>query len=289
MLPFSLAATVAALPALALPFPVIDPVAIEIGPLAIRWYALAYIAGLLLGWLYLRRLSRVGPVAVMTAERADDFLVWATLGVVLGGRLGYVVFYNPGYYLSHPAEALMLWQGGMSFHGGFLGVIVALLLFCGRHRIGALALGDLLACAAPIGLFFGRIANFINAELYGRPAPDLPWAMVFPTAPGDLPRHPSQLYEAALEGLVLFAVTALLFRLPAVRLRRGTLIGVFMVGYGAARFAVEFAREPDAHLGTIWGFLTMGQILSLPMIAVGLAFWAWAWTRPPAVDPKAHP
>jgi len=289
VLPFSVVAVTAALPALALPFPIIDPVAIEIGPLAIRWYALAYIAGLLLGWWYLRRLSRVGPAPVMVPDRADDFLVWASLGVVLGGRLGYVLFYNPGYYLSHPAEALMVWQGGMSFHGGFIGVIVALLLFCRRHGIGVLALGDLLACTSPIGLFFGRIANFVNAELYGRPAPHLPWAMVFPTAPGGLPRHPSQLYEAALEGLLLFVITALLFRVRAVRLRRGTLIGVFMVGYGLSRFVVEFAREPDAHLGYIWGVLTMGQILSLPMIVAGLAFWAWAWTRPPVTPAETRP
>jgi phosphatidylglycerol:prolipoprotein diacylglycerol transferase len=287
VLPFSVAALlIMALPAPALAameFPLLDPVAIEIGPLAIRWYALAYIAGLLLGWWYLRRLAQVPP-AVMAADRADDFLVWATLGVVIGGRLGYVLFYNPGYFLDHPAEAFMLWQGGMSFHGGFIGVIVALLLFCRRHGIGVLALGDLLACVAPIGLFFGRIANFVNAELYGRPAPDLPWAVVFPTTLDGLPRHPSQLYEAALEGLLLFVITALLFRMKAVRLRRGTLIGVFMVGYGLSRFAVEFVREPDAHIGTIWGFLTMGQILSVPMILIGLAFWAWAWSRPPAPE-----
>ncbi|SDE57604.1 phosphatidylglycerol:prolipoprotein diacylglycerol transferase [Rhodospira trueperi] len=265
------------------PFPAIDPVAIQIGPLAVRWYALAYIAGLLLGWLWLRRLGR-RPPAVLTHDQADDFLVWASLGVVLGGRLGYVLFYNLSYFLGRPSEILMVWQGGMSFHGGFLGVIIALLIFCRRKGIHPLAMGDLLACIAPIGLFFGRIANFINGELYGRPAPDLPWAMVFPTADGQ-PRHPSQLYEAALEGLLLLVVTAVLFRVAAVRARRGTLIGVFMIGYGVSRFLVEFAREPDAHLGYLFGVITMGQVLSLPMILAGLGFLAWAWSRPPAWTP----
>ncbi|WP_184437045.1 prolipoprotein diacylglyceryl transferase [Roseospira goensis] len=272
---------------LALPFPVIDPVAVEIGPLVVRWYALAYIAGLLLGWLYLRRLGRTPP-AVLTGDQADDFLVWATLGVVLGGRLGYVLFYNLPYYLAHPAEILMVWQGGMAFHGGLLGVIVALLLFCRRKGIPPLAMGDLVACVAPIGLFFGRLANFVNGELYGRPAPDLPWAMVFPTA-DDQPRHPSQLYEAVLEGLVLFALLAVLWRVPAVRRRRGALTGVFLTGYGLARFAVEVVREPDAQLGYLFGLVTMGQVLSLPMIVAGLAFLAWAWSRPPVAEPEPGP
>jgi len=276
----------AAAPTLAaVPFPAIDPVAFEIGPLVIRWYALAYIGGLVLGWWMLRRLGRTPP-AVLTAEQADDFLVWATLGVVLGGRLGYVLFYNLPYYLDHPAEIAMVWQGGMAFHGGFLGVVIALLIFCRRKGIPPLAMGDLLACIAPIGLFFGRIANFINGELYGRPAPDVPWAMVFPTADAQ-PRHPSQLYEAALEGLVLFAVTMILFRVAAVRARRGALIGVFMTGYGLARFVVEYFREPDPQLGYLFGVITMGQILSLPMILAGLAFLAWAWYRPPAWRPGA--
>ncbi|KAA5607421.1 prolipoprotein diacylglyceryl transferase [Roseospira marina] len=267
-----------------MPYPMIDPVAFELGPLAIRWYALAYIAGLLLGWWYVRRLAQVPP-AVTTPERIDDFLVWATLGVVLGGRLGYVLVYNPAYYFAHPAEIAMVWQGGMAFHGGLAGVVVALLLFCRRHRIAPLALGDVIACAAPVGLFFGRLANFVNAELYGRPAPDLPWAMVFPTDPTGLPRHPSQLYEATLEGLVLFVILALLWRVRAVRLRRGSLIGVFLVGYGLARFTVEFAREPDPQLGYLFGGVTMGQILSLPMILAGLGFLVYAWTRPPQ-DPE---
>jgi len=256
----------------------IDPVAIELGPLAIRWYALAYIAGLLLGWWYVRRLGEAPP-AVLSGERTDDFLVWATLGVVLGGRLGYVLFYNPAYYLSHPAEIVMVWQGGMAFHGGLLGVIAALLLFCRRHKIAPLAMGDIVACAAPVGLFFGRLANFVNAELYGRPAPDLPWSMVFPSDPDQLPRHPSQLYEAALEGALLFVILAVLWRVPAIRRRPGSLIGVFLVGYGLARFTVEFAREPDPQLGYLFGWITMGQILSAPMILAGLGFLGFAWMR----------
>ncbi|MQX36584.1 prolipoprotein diacylglyceryl transferase [Roseospira navarrensis] len=257
----------------------IDPIAFELGPLAIRWYALAYIAGLLLGWWYVRRLGQAPP-AVLPGERADDFLVWATLGVVLGGRLGYVLFYNPGYYLSHPLEVAMVWQGGMSFHGGFLGVIAAVILFGRRHRIPILSMGDIIACAAPVGLFFGRLANFVNAELYGRPAPDLPWSMVFPTDPLGLPRHPSQLYEAALEGLLLFVILAVLWRVPAVRFRPGSLIGVFMIGYGVSRVLVEFAREPDPQLGHLFGLATMGQILSVPMILAGIGFLAHAWRQP---------
>lgn len=273
-----------ALPALAIPFPIIDPVAVEIGPLAVRWYALAYIAGLLLGWVAVRRLGRQPP-AGFQGEEADDFLVWATLGVVLGGRLGYVLFYNLPYYLENPAQIVMVWQGGMAFHGGLLGVVIALLVFCRRRGINPLVMGDVVACAAPIGLFFGRIANFINAELYGRAAPDLPWAMVFPTDPFGLPRHPSQLYEAALEGVVLFVLLAVLWRCWSVRGRPGALVGVFLTGYGVARALVEIVREPDAHLGTLFWGVTMGQLLSLPMILAGVAFLAWAWRRPPLERP----
>lgn len=270
------------LPAIVLtPF---DPVAVEIGPFAVRWYALAYITGLLLGWWLMKRLARVqpGPVSV---EHVDDYLVWATLGVVLGGRLGYVLFYKPSFYFAHPLEILQVWQGGMAFHGGFLGVVVATILFCRKRRIPVLALGDLACAVAPIGLFFGRIANFINGELWGREAPaDLPWAMVFPGG-GPLPRHPSQLYEAALEGLVLFAVLmAVFWAVPRVRGRYGVLSGLFLAGYGLARFTAEFYREPDSFLGYLWGGATMGQLLSLPMIVLGLALAVWAWRRPAAAD-----
>jgi len=250
-----------------IPFPAIDPVLIEIGPLAIRWYGLAYVAGLVLGWRYMRRLVG-GPPPVTPIRDVDDFLVWATLGVVLGGRLGYVLFYQPAYYLAHPLAILEVWSGGMSFHGGLLGVLVAGLLFVRRRNIPILAFGDAIACAAPIGLFFGRLANFINGELFGR-ITDVPWAMVFPHG-GPLPRHPSQLYEAALEGAVLFVVLHLLWRRQSVRRRRGLLTGVFLVGYALARAAAELFREPDAHLGLLLGGTTMGQWLSLPMLLAGL-------------------
>ena len=266
-----------------IPFPVIDPVLVEIGPFAIRWYALAYIAGLLLGWRYMRLLA-AHPSGGPSALDIDDFIVWATFGVILGGRLGYVLFYNPGYFLAHPQEVVFLWRGGMSFHGGFLGVAVALVLFARRRGLGILTLADLVACASPIGLFFGRIANFFNGELWGRPS-DVPWAMVFPRA-GPLPRHPSQLYEAALEGLILFAALLALWRFSGSRQRAGFLTGAFVAGYGAARTVVELFREPDAHLGFFFAGVTMGQMLSLPMIAAGL--WLMVRAKPVTVA-KAKP
>ncbi|MGQ0664672.1 MAG: prolipoprotein diacylglyceryl transferase [Pseudomonadota bacterium] len=252
---------------LALPFPAIDPVAIELGPLVIRWYALAYIAGIVLGWRYAIHLVRRPPL-FMTAAAIDDFVVWATVGIIAGGRLGYVLFYKPGYYVFQPWEALFLWRGGMSFHGGLIGVLVAVWLFARRHGLPVLALGDVIAAATPIGLFFGRLANFINGELYGRPT-DFPLAMVFPGG-GPLPRHPSQLYEAALEGLVLFAALAWYARRPGVRERPGRLGGAFLAGYALARMLAELFREPDAHLGFLLGPLTMGQALSAPMLAAGI-------------------
>jgi phosphatidylglycerol---prolipoprotein diacylglyceryl transferase len=251
----------------ALPFPAIDPVLIAIGPFAIRWYALAYIGSLLLGWRYVRWLSTLPP-PVMTREQADDLLVWITLGVILGGRLGYVLFYKPAYYLQHPLEALAVWHGGMSFHGGLIGVLLAGYLFARRNGLHPLRVGDVVAAATPIGLFFGRLANFINGELFGRPS-DVPWAMVFPHG-GPLPRHPSQLYEAALEGLVLFLILFACASRPALRERPGLIGGVFLAGYGLARFTVELFREPDDHLGFLIGGATMGQLLSLPMILLGL-------------------
>lgn len=252
-----------------IPYPAIDPVLVEIGPFVVRWYALAYIFGLLGGWLYVRRLAK-GPPPVMGASDVDDFLVWATLAVVIGGRLGYVVFYKPGYYLGNPLEILAVWRGGMSFHGGLIGVIVAGFLFTKRRGIAFLPFADAIACAAPIGLFLGRIANFINGELYGRPS-EVPWAMVFP-AGGPAPRHPSQLYEAALEGIVLFVVLHLLWRSEGIRCRPGILLGALLAGYALARFVAELFREPDAHLGFLVAGTTMGQWLSLPMLIVGLYF-----------------
>lgn len=261
---------------LAIAFPMIDPVLVEIGPLAIRWYALAYIVGLVLGWRYMMWMARQDG-ALVKPEQADDFLVWAVLGVILGGRLGYVLFYKPAYYAAHPLEILQTWQGGMSFHGGFLGVMIVTLLFCRKRGISFLGFVDLVSVVAPIGLLFGRIANFINSELWGRPT-DVPWAMVFPNG-GPFARHPSQLYEAALEGLLLTVVMHLAWRNPALRGKPGTLSGVFLIGYGCSRVFVEFFRQPDAHLGFLWGGATMGQILSIPMVIVGISIIAYARKR----------
>jgi phosphatidylglycerol:prolipoprotein diacylglycerol transferase len=250
-------------------FPQFNPVIVQIGPFGIRWYALAYIAGLVLGWRLLRRLVPQAP-AVATVVQADDFLTWATLGVVLGGRLGYVLFYQPGVYLAHPALILAVWEGGMSFHGGALGVTIAILWFCYRNAIPLLGFADRVAVCVPIGLGLGRIANFVNGELWGRQAPDwLPWAMIFPNG-GPLPRHPSQLYEALLEGVMLFVVMFALSRQERLRARFGWLTGAFLVGYGIARTTGELFREPDVFLGYLIGGVTMGQLLCIPMLAGGL-------------------
>lgn len=251
----------------ALAFPALDPIAIQIGPLAIRWYALAYIAGIVLGWRYALRLAAQPPVFIDRTQ-IDDFVVWVTLGVILGGRLGYVLFYKPGYYLANPQEALFLWHGGMSFHGGLIGVLLAIYFFARRHKIPVLALGDIVACVTPIGLFFGRIANFINGELFGRET-DVPWGMVFPNG-GPVPRHPSQLYEAMFEGLILFCITAAVARRREWRERPGFVGGVFLAGYAVARMSGELFREPDSFLGFVFGPFTMGQLLSLPMLIAGI-------------------
>jgi phosphatidylglycerol:prolipoprotein diacylglycerol transferase len=251
---------------LAIAFPNIDPVLIQIGPFVVRWYALAYIAGLILGWRYVRHLAKAPP-QVASSNDVDDFLVWATVGVVLGGRLGYILFYNIAYYADHPLRALEIWRGGMSFHGGMLGVILAMILFCRRRHIPFLGFSDLIACATPIGLFLGRIANFINAELYGR-STSVPWGVIFPNG-GPVPRHPSQLYQAFLEGMVLFIVLYLLWRSEWVRMRMGLLSGAFLLGYGIFRSIAELFREPDMHIGFLAFGTTMGQWLSLPMILFG--------------------
>src|SRR5918998_1698118 len=288
------------MPVLALPFPAIDPVAIAIGPLAIRWYALAYVVGLLGGWFIARRLAARaelwGPLRQPTATDIDDLLVWVALGVVLGGRIGYVLFYNFESYLEDPSEILAVWRGGMSFHGGFLGAVLAILLLARARGLNGLAMLDLAAVVTPIGLFFGRLANFINGELWGRPAPDFPYAVVFPHA-GPLPRHPSQLYEAFGEGLVLFVVMLIAVRRFGFR-RPGLLGGLFVFGYALARIICEFFREPDPQLGFLFGSsiealgggITMGMLLSLPMALVGaVAIWlaARGATRPPAL-PEAN-
>ncbi len=310
------------MPLFAIPFPAIDPVAIAIGPLAIRWYALAYIASLLIGWRYCLALAdrtpRANP-ASQAGQRAarrhierrdiDDFLVWATLGVVLGGRIGYVLFYKPGYYILHPLEALYLWHGGMSFHGGAIGVTTAIVLFTRSRAIPVFAFGDIICAAIPIGLFFGRIANFINGELFGRIS-DVWWAMVFPNGgvlPGEVPpeyrslcqsielyrgpglncpRHPSELYEALCEGILLFMLLFVAERCGARR-HPGILSGLFLAGYAAARMSGELFRQPDVQLGFLIFGTTMGQLLSIPLLVGGIALIAWARRQPPlAAEPQ---
>jgi phosphatidylglycerol:prolipoprotein diacylglycerol transferase len=252
-------------------FPDFNPVMIQIGPFGIRWYALAYIVGLVLGWRLMRRLAQLPP-AVATALQVDDFLTWATLGIVLGGRLGYVLFYQPGVYLAHPARAFEVWQGGMSFHGGAIGMAIAIAWFCRRNAIRLLSFADRVAVCVPIGLGLGRVANFINGELWGRPAPErLPWAMMFPTTGGGMvPRHPSEIYEALLEGVLLFIVMLALVRFESLRTRNGFLTGAFLSGYGLARITGECFREPDAFLGFLPFGTTMGQLLCLPMLIAGV-------------------
>ena len=256
-------------------FPQIDPIAFAIGPLAIRWYALSYMAGLLGGWQILRMLAKKphSPVSVL---QIDGLLNYILFGVIIGGRAGYVLFYHPASYLSDPFAILRIWEGGMSFHGGFLGVVFATLFYHRRHKIPLTALSDRVALVAPLGLFFGRIANFINGELYGR-VTSHPIGMIFPTG-GDLPRHPSQLYEAGLEGLVLGLILMVAWQRRWHITLPGSLVALFLMGYGTARFIVEFAREPDAHLGLYQlgqlGF-SQGQLLSLPMFAIGLFYIIW--------------
>jgi phosphatidylglycerol---prolipoprotein diacylglyceryl transferase len=261
-------------------FPVFDPTAIAIGPIAIRWYALAYICGIVLGWIYGRSLlkneSLWGGPAPISLLQLDDFILWVTVGIILGGRTGYVLFYNFPFFVQHPAEIFELWKGGMSFHGGFMGCVVAVICFARVNNLSILSLGDITTAVAPIGLLLGRIANFINGELWGRPAdPSLPWAMIFPTG-GPLPRHPSQLYEAAMEGILLFTVLAVMIRLGALK-RPGLILGSFIALYGVARIIGEHFREPDPQLGFLWGGLTMGMLLSMPMVIAGAIIIVWAW------------
>ena len=264
-----------------LTFPHIDPILITIGPLAVRWYALAYIVGIIAGWIYARAIIASpklwGGPAPLTVAAYDDFIVWITLGIILGGRIGYVLFYNFSHFREHPSEILQLWNGGMSFHGGVLGSVLATVLFALRRGISILSLGDVTLAVAPIGLFLGRLANFINGELWGRPS-DVPWAMIFPTG-GPLPRHPSQLYEAALEGLLLLAVLGVLVRCGALK-RPGLVSSSFAVVYGVSRIFSEFFREPDAQLGFFWGGLTMGMLLSIPLIVAGVIGLIFASGRP---------
>jgi phosphatidylglycerol---prolipoprotein diacylglyceryl transferase len=265
-----------------LPFPAINPVLISVGPFAVRWYALAYIVGIIAGWFYARAIIAApklwGGAAPFTVADFDDFIIWITLGIILGGRIGYVLFYNLPHFLGHPVEILELWSGGMSFHGGVLGCIVATIAFGHYRGLSILSLGDVTTAVAPIGLFLGRIANFINGELWGRPT-DVPWAMIFPYG-GPIPRHPSQLYEAALEGLLLLFVLGLMVRLGALK-RPGVVAGSAAIGYGVVRIFCEFFREPDVQLGFLWGGLTMGMLLCIPLVLAGLGLLAYALMRQP--------
>jgi len=260
-----------------LPFPNIDPVAFSIGPLAVHWYGLAYVAGIMIGWFYARKLIDrptlwKGDTAPMTKTHLDDFLVWIAVGIVVGGRTGYVLFYDLPPMLEDPIRIIQIWNGGMSFHGGLMGAIVAMILFARKNAIPVWSMFDIIAAVVPIGLLFGRIANFINGELWGRLS-SAPWAIVFPTG-GPFARHPSQLYEAGLEGIVLLLVlAALIFGIKAFK-KPGLIAGIFVMGYGLSRIFVEFFREPDAQLGYLLGtnWLTMGMVLSTPMVLIGL--WA---------------
>ena len=276
-----------AAPLAALPFPEIDPVIVQIGPLALHWYGVGYVIGILFAWWYARRLvsndslwaggrSPIGPLDI------DDFLIWAAAGVVLGGRIGYILFYDLARYIANPLDVFAVWQGGMSFHGGLTGVTVAMIAFAYRRGFSPWSLFDVIAAGVPVGFGLVRVTNFINSELWGRPT-DVPWAFIFPNG-GPEPRHPSQLYEALLEGLVLFIVLRLLTH-SALKLKQpGFVAGAMVTGYGLARILVEFFREPDAHIGYLaGGWLTMGMVLSVPMVLIGL--WAMWRARRAAPEP----
>ncbi|MGE4339867.1 MAG: prolipoprotein diacylglyceryl transferase [Pigmentiphaga sp.] len=263
--------------------PQFDPIALQLGPVAIHWYGLMYLLAFTLAWLVGLRLIARG-VTRLTRRDLEDVLFYGILGVVLGGRLGYVLFYKPAYYLSHPLEILAVWEGGMSFHGGLIGVIVVLLVFAWRRGYRAFEVGDFVVPMVPLGLAAGRMGNFINGELWGR-VTDAPWGMVFPAARDGLARHPSQLYQFALEGLLLFAIVWWMARRPR---RLGMVSGTFLLGYGVLRFIAEFTREPDNFLGLLAGGFSMGQWLSVPMIIAGALVLGWA-ARQPRPAPTTTP
>ena len=254
--------------------PQFDPVALSLGPLAIRWYGLMYLLAFALFLLLGRQRVKTGPQPGWTVKELDDLLFYGVLGVVLGGRLGYVLFYQPAHFLAHPLEIFSVWQGGMAFHGGFLGVLAAMWLFARKTGKSWLTVTDFIAPLVPLGLGAGRIGNFINGELWGRPS-DMPWAVVFPQI-DSVARHPSQLYQFALEGLALFALLWLFSRQPRPT---GAVSGLFLIGYGSFRFLVEYTREPDSFLGLLALNLSMGQWLSLPMIAAGMIMLRWAYRK----------
>lgn len=267
----------------------VSPIALDLGFFALKWYSLAYLAGIILGYWHLSKMIRQ-PGAPMAQRHADDLFFYATLGIILGGRLGYAIFYAPEL-LSHPQNLVKLWEGGMSFHGGLMGTVLAIAWVAWRGRLNFVRVCDYIAVCVPFGLLFGRLANFMNGELWGREAgPDVPWAMVFPGG-GPIARHPSQLYEAGLEGLVLMIVLLLLFWKSRARWRPGLLVGTFALGYGLARFTVEFFREPDAQLLEFAqrSGLSMGQWLTIPMMAIGLGFLLNAVVRKPLSTTGAAP
>jgi phosphatidylglycerol---prolipoprotein diacylglyceryl transferase len=263
-----------------MPFPEFDPVAFSLGPLVVRWYALAYITGLIGGWFYARRLAssaQLWPAGLVapTADQLDDLLVYAAFGVVIGGRLGFALFYHPAYFAANPLEIIQVWKGGMAFHGGLFGAGFAVFLWAKRNGLNPFAMLDIAAAVAPLGLMLGRIANFVNGELWGR-VTDMRWGVIFPGT-GPLPRHPSQLYEAATEGLLLLVLLALVVRKDGFS-HPGRIAGLFGMGYAATRIACEFFREPDRHLGFLaGGWVTMGMVLSVPMALAGL--WLFARAR----------
>ncbi|WP_010161636.1 prolipoprotein diacylglyceryl transferase [Sphingomonas sp. PAMC 26617] len=264
----------------------LNPVALDLGFFQIKWYSLAYITGILVGWWYLLKLI-AQPGSPMARRHVDDLVFYATLGIILGGRLGYAIFYAPDMLLS-PWRLIRLWDGGMSFHGGMIGTSIGIILFARKEKLDWLRIHDYLACAVPFGLFFGRIANFINGELWGKPS-NVAWAIIFPRTGNDVPRHPSQLYEAGLEGIALFAILWFAFWRTKARYEPGRLVGLFLVGYGLARFTVEFFREPDSQFsGTFFATtIHMGQVLTLPMILGGLYLVATAKGRRQRVVPIA--
>ena len=264
----------------------LDPIALDLGFFQIRWYSLAYLAGIIIGYIYMLRLVKQ-PGAPMARRHADDFVFYVTLGIIIGGRLGYVFFYKPLYYLQNPIESLQLWDGGMSFHGGLIGSTLAALYLARKNGLSFLRIGDYACMCAPFGLFFGRVANFVNGELWGRPS-DASWAVVFPSG-GQVARHPSQLYEAAMEGILLFAIMWALFWFTRARYKPGMLAGVFILGYGISRFIVEYFRMPDEHLTELAARtgLSMGQWLTVPMLLLGLYLIVTSRRRDPVMAPAA--
>jgi phosphatidylglycerol:prolipoprotein diacylglycerol transferase len=269
------------------PFPDIDPIAFQIGPFAVRWYALAYLSGILLGGAYGHAILRRNELwkdanPPFAAPAIWDLGLWAVIGIVIGGRLGYVLFYDLAYYLANPAGVFAFWDGGMSFHGGALGLMLATAIFTRVKGGSVLSAMDLLGCIAPIGVLLGRIANFINAELYGAPTA-LPWGVVFPTDPAHVPRHPTQLYEALFEGLLLFIVIRIATHRYFALRRPGLVVGIFAIGYAISRIAIEFVRVPDPQIGyLLGGWLTMGMVLTLVVLAFGIFFIALALRQPAA-------